>query len=184
MLGISWLPSALSVLVLVFLTRSAVVAQPSDSAEAVPEENRADRREPAARPPVGDLNERLEAAIRAIVADDFVGLQPLFLPREAFRRIKRASNPDRIFDRLLSLYERDTHALHEQLPSDAEFVRVELGRRRSWIEIGEEANQLPYWSQRHNWVYYRSGGREDRFELRTLISWGQRWYVTHLSEFH
>lgn len=79
-------------------------------------------------------------------------------------------------------YERDIAALHETLPSLAEgrFSRFLMSRRGGWVARRQEANALPYWACRHSFVYYRAGEREHRFEIRTLINWGPRWYVTHL----
>ncbi len=73
------------------------------------------------------------------------------------------------------------HALHEEVPAGASFDRFVMTRRGGWVERRQEANALPYWASRHDWVYYRVGERERRFEIRTLINWGPRWFVTHIS---
>jgi hypothetical protein len=121
----------------------------------------------------------------AVVSDDPARARELFLPRDAFAMIKAVNQPDPLHARLLRAFERDIHALHASLPGieHAQFVRVELSRRRSFVKPGEEANRLPYWAQRHAWLVYRVGEREQRFELRVMIAWNDRWYLTHLSEF-
>ncbi len=110
----------------------------------------------------------------------------MFMSREVFRQIKGVADPDHFYDRMLALFTRDVAALHAELGEDAEraeFVRLELSRRRGWVEVRQESNRLPYWAQRHNWLYYRVGDDERRFEVRTMNAWDDEWYVTHLSEF-
>lgn len=142
--------------------------------------------EPPPPPPLGDAGERAERLFQAIRTNDPQLAMPFFLPQDAFRAIKNAADPDRFWNRLVRLYERDIAALHASHPDlgKAEFVRLELSRRRSWVEKGEEANRLPYWSQRRNRLVYRVGNEERALEIRTLISWEGRWYVTHLSDAH
>jgi hypothetical protein len=60
-------------------------------------------------------------------------------------------------------------------------AKVKRGLAHRW---DEESDRLPYWAQRHNHIVYRSGGQEARFEVRTMIAWDERWYITHLSEAH
>jgi hypothetical protein len=107
------------------------------------------------------------------------------LPRDAFVRIKAASDPDAIYDRLLRAYHADIRALHTTTPdlARAEYVRVEFSQRRGYVLPGQEANRIAYWAQRHNALVYRVGDEERRIELRVLIAWEGRWYLTHLSEF-
>ena len=116
----------------------------------------------------------------AIQADDPEPVRDLFFPREPFLILKGIADPARYWGVLMSHYERDIHEMHETLPADATFDHFVLSRRGGWIERREEANALPYWCSRHSFVYYRVGERERRFEIRTLINWGERWYVTHL----
>ncbi len=141
---------------------------------------------PPPRPGADGAQERARLLFEAIVRDDPEHGLPFFMPREVFRQIKGVADPDRFYDRMLALFHRDVHALHQQLGPDAEraeFLRLELSRRRSWVRVREESNRLPYWAQRHNWLYFRVGDEERRFEVRTLNLWDGQWYLTHLSEF-
>jgi hypothetical protein len=143
---------------------------------------------PPAEPPLpapGDIDVRAGALFAAIVSGDPAGAADLFLPREAFVRIKAASDPNAIYDRLLRAYHADIRALHVATPDlgRAEYVRVEFSRRRGYVVPGQEANRIAYWAQRHNALVYRVGTEERRIELRVLIAWEGRWYLTHLSEF-
>lgn len=138
------------------------------------------------RPGAAAAQDRARALFDAIKHDDPERGMVMFMSREVFRQIKGVADPDRFYERMLRLFARDVHALHEQLGDDAEaaeFVRLELSRRRGWVEVRQESNRLPYWAQRHNWLYYRVGDDERRFEVRTMNAWDDEWYVTHLSEF-
>lgn len=142
--------------------------------------------EPPPRPGADGAQERARQLFDAIKADDPEAGLVFFMTREVFRQIKGVSDPDRFYDRMLRLFHRDVHALHAELGEDAataEFDRLELSRRRGWVEVRQESNRLPYWAQRHNWLYYRVGDEERRFEVRTMNAWDDEWYITHLSEF-
>lgn len=153
------------------------------SAQSIPEHNRAELTEAPPRPGPGDVEARARRLFEAIRDDDPARAADFFLPREAFRLIKGIADPDGLWDRIFRMYEDDIHELHRELPSGAEFVRFEFSRRRAWVRIREESNRLPYWAQRHNWIVYRVGAEERRIEVRTMIAWDDRWFITHLSEF-
>lgn len=152
----------------------------------VPPENRPELTSPSPRPGSDEVQGRARALFLAIVRDEPELARDLFYPRDAFIAMKGIEDPGALWGRIHRMYENDIHALHAELGADAaraEFVRFELSRRRSWIRPREESNRLPYWSQRHNWLVYRVGDEERRFEVRTVLSWGERWYITHLREF-
>lgn len=153
-------------------------------AQDVPEHNRADLAEAPPRPPVGDATERAERLFGAIQRDEPAAAEDFFLPQDAFRLIKGISDPDALWTRIHGMYESDIHELHA-LPdlARATFVRFDLSHRRGWVRVREESNRLPYWAQRHNWLVYAVDGEERRIEVRTMIAWDDRWYITHLSEF-
>jgi hypothetical protein len=94
--------------------------------------------------------------------------------------------PERYYDRLRARFDRDVHTLHETTPDlkEARFERLELGSRGGWMKVGEEGNRLPYWAARHAWLHYRVGAEPRKLEVRVLITWGTRWYLIHLNEFH
>jgi hypothetical protein len=158
-------------------------------AQEIPEHNLADLAEPPPRPPLGDASERAERLFGAIVRGDPALAEDFFLPRDAFRLIKAISDPDALWDRIHRAYEEDIRELHALPDLDrASFVGLELSRRRGWVQVREESNRLPYWAQRHNWLRYTvtaadGAAEERRIEVRTMIAWDERWYITHLSEF-
>ena len=96
------------------------------------------------------------------------------------------TDPGRYYDRLLKRFERDIHVLHRETKDldRAQFDHLELVKRGGWVSVGEEGNRLPYWASRHSFLHYRVGDSARKLELRVLITWGTRWYVIHLSEFH
>lgn len=162
-----------------------VLAQATLDGQPVPEHNRADLTEPPPRPPLGDGAERAARLLEAIRTDDPALAEDFFLPQAAFRLIKGISDPDALWARIHRMYEDDIHELHASLGdlTGAELVRLQFTGRRGWVRVREETNRLPYWAQRHSWLVYRVGGEERRFEVRTMIAWDDRWYITHLSEF-
>jgi len=151
----------------------------------IPPENQASLTEAPPRPPVGDAEAGARALLDAIVHDEPARAMSFFFPRDAFLQVKAMQNPGRYYDRLRERFETDIHALHRATPNldQAEFERLELVRRGGWVHAGEEGNRLPYWASRHSWLHYRVGRSKRKIELRVLITWGQRWYVIHLSEF-
>lgn len=163
-----------------------VAASAAPERAAVPPQNEAGLATPPPRPPAGDAEERARRLFDAIVADDPLRAMDFFFPREAFLVLKGIADPGGYYDRLLARYVADIHALHAGTADldRAEYVRLEIARRGGWVTAGEEANRLPYWASRHSSIVYRVGDQERRLEVRVLITWGERWYITHLSEFH
>jgi len=138
------------------------------------------------RPAPGDADERARRLFLAIVRDEPALARDFYFPREAFLIVKAMADPGAYWDRLQARYEHDIHALHESTADldRATFVRLDLIRRGGWVPVREEGNALPYWVSRHSALVYSVDGQERRLEVRVLITWDDRWYVTHLSEFH
>lgn len=162
----------------------AVRAQPAPA--PIPPENRASLTQPPERPSAESADALARALFDAIVADDPTRAAELFFPRPAFLQIKDIADPGRYYDQLYKRFFSDVHALHARLAGlpDVHFERFELSKRGGFIQVHEEANRLPYWAARHNVLHYRSGSRALSFEVRVLITWGNRWYLIHLNEFH
>lgn len=137
-----------------------------------------------AKPSAEGAQEGARSLFAAILRDDPALAEAFFFPREAFTQVKAMAKPERYWDKLHQRFHTDVHALHMQVPAGAEFVRLELTPRGGYVKPGEEGNRLPYWAARHAWLHYRAGAQQRKLEVRVLISWQQRWYVIHLSEFH
>ena len=164
---------------------SQPAASTNPAAIEIPKNNREDLREAPPRPGLGKATERASRLFDAIVHDDPARAMEFFFPRDAFMVLKGVADPGRIYDRMHRAYIADIHILHKELAEldKAQFARLELSRRRGWVVPREESNRLPYWAQRHNWIHYRVGDEERRFEVRTMIAWDDQWYITHLREF-
>ncbi len=156
---------------------------------AIPSQNARDATRPTPRPPPGDVDVRarhLVDALRTGAPDRVEAAMDLFLPREPFLAIKDMSGAAGYFATLTRAYRRDIEAYRRELPalSGATFARFELSRACTWMSAGREANRLPYWSCYRSRLVVNAGGRERALEVRVMINWGDRWYVTHLRPFH
>lgn len=171
----------IALLTLCFAVRPPVFAQTT-----IPDENRASLQSPPPRPSDGSAQAVGALLFDAIVRDRPELADAAFFPREAFMLVKAMERPERYYARLSERFTADIHRLHQSLRGHAraEFVRLELGRRGGWVRRGEEGNRLPYWAARHALLHYRVDGTPKALEVRVLISWGTRWHVIHLSEFH
>jgi hypothetical protein len=139
-----------------------------------------------ARPSEESAQELAKRLLQAIIDDQPEAALDTFFPRAAFVQVKAMQKPERYYDKLRARFVADIHALHERTPelAHAQFVKLVLGSRGGWVRPGEEGNRLPYWAARHALLHYRVAAVTHTLELRVLISWQQRWYVIHLSEFH
>lgn len=170
---------------------STLSAQDASAATVIPESNRASLTEPPRRPGLGDVPERMRRLlVESCIPDAPAPSHELFLSREAFRLIKAISDPDALYDRIFRAYEEDIHELHARLLEESggdltavAFVGFRFTGRRGWVRLREETNRLPYWAQRHSWIDYTVRGRPHQIEVRTMIAWGDRWFITHLNEF-
>jgi hypothetical protein len=140
---------------------------------------------PTQRPSADPAQDGARLLWDAIVHDDPARAEAFFFPRAAFSEVKAIAKPERYWDKLHARFHADIHALHARLPAltRAEFVRLELGKRGGYVLPGEEGNRLPYWAARHALLHYRVGTQPRTLEVRVLITWQERWYVIHLSEF-
>jgi hypothetical protein len=156
--------------------------RPETIGVVIPPENDARQRTPPPRPPAGDLDARAARLLAAVASDRPASALDLFFPRGPFLVLKGIADPGRYHGVLVRHFVEDVHALHASLPGieRARYVGFELSRRATWQAVRSEANALPYWCVRHSRLRYAIDGVESSFEVRTLIHWGPRWYVTHL----
>jgi hypothetical protein len=110
------------------------------------------------------------------LADDF------FFPREPFLRLKDVKDPAAYHAELVRAYHHDVHLLHAHRRSweGARFVSFELGTEPRWVRPGEEWNKIGYHRTFGGKLRYELRGKVRVLEIRTIISWDGRWYVTHL----
>jgi hypothetical protein len=140
--------------------------------------------ENAPLPPLSseDLAERARHLFDGIVRDEPELADDFFFPREPFLRLKDVADPGRYHAELVRMYRRDVHRLHTRRRNweGARFVSFELGTRPRWIKPGEEWNKIGYYRTFDGKLRYELLGRLRTIEVRTIISWDGRWYVTHL----
>lgn len=157
-------------------------------AVAIPAVNARDLRTAPARPPPGDAAQRarlLFEALRSGSDADVTAAEGFFLPRDPFLAIKDMRGAAGYFATLVRAYRRDIATLRAERPelSRAEFRRFVPARSCTWMAVGREANRLPYWSCYRSRIEYSVGARAASLEVRVMIHWGDRWYVTHLLPF-
>lgn len=173
----------LLVVVAALTASSRMVRADPPPSVAIPAENARELRRRPAVPPVGpEDEERARRLFAAIQQGDPEGAIDFYFPRDPFLVLKAIANPGRYWDRLIAMYRRDIRRLHRETPrlAEATFDRLVLSPTRTWMTVGREANHLPYWSVYHSYIQYNVGERRRRLEVRVLINWGPRWYVTHL----
>ena len=65
--------------------------------------------------------------------------------------------------------------------SDVAFVSFDLGTPPTWVAPGKEYNKIGDFRTFGGKLRYRVGDKTKEINVSTIISWGGRWYVTHLS---
>jgi hypothetical protein len=130
-----------------------------------------------------DLTGRARHLFDALAADDPEKGRDFFFPRDPFVPLKDVKDAGKYWDQLFRIYANDIHELarrHKKDLADAEFVSFELGTPPKWVKPGEEANKIGYFRTFNGKLRYRSHGKERDLEVKTIISWDDGWYVTHL----
>ncbi len=160
---------------------AAVEGEPA--AWQAPASNAAALKAAPALPEAARSEARARAFVEALRRGDPEAALPFFFPQDAFRRLKTIKEPDRYFSRLTKVYKEDVAAMRKTLkhPDEVEFVSFELGRQRSWIEVGKEGNAFPYWAVYKSILTVKDGQRLVPLQMRVMIHWGDQWYVTHLT---
>ena len=85
-------------------------------------------------------------------------------------------------------FERDLLEYRKRLGKDAEraeFLGVTVPEARAeWMKPGKEGNRLGYFRVLRSSLRFRlPNGKEQTFELTSMISWRGEWYVVHLHGF-
>ncbi|MDI1433501.1 hypothetical protein [Polyangium sorediatum] len=132
-----------------------------------------------------ELQKRAAALFDAIVNDDPARGESFWFPKEPFVSLKDVKGPDKYWDQLHRTYARDIHALHKKRKSweGATFEAFELGSKPKWVPPGDEGNKIGYYRTFRGKLRYRIGEKTESIEVRVIISWQGRWFITHLSKF-
>lgn len=128
---------------------------------------------------------RAQALADAIITDDPSKAMSAFFPLEAYKQVKKISNPTSDWNnRLIAEYVADIHAAHAQLGPNAAratYLGIDLpDGAATWVKPGEEYNQLPYWRVYGTTLRFDVGGQTRTIPASSFISWRGQWYVVHL----
>jgi hypothetical protein len=120
-----------------------------------------------------------------VIQDDPTLGDPFWFPKEPFIPLKDVKGPDKYWEQLHHTYGSDVHALHKKRKTwtGVVFEKFELGSKPKWVKPGEEANKIGYHRSFRGKLHYTVDGKSESFEVRTVITWQGRWYITHLSKF-
>lgn len=120
----------------------------------------------------------------AIVTNNPEKVIDIFFPLEPFIALKDLKNAQDYHKKLVDWYVKDIQREHNRIKmiKDPEFIGFKSGFCK-WKDIGSETNKLAYWSCYRNKIFGKSQtGDKFEIELRAMINWGERWYVTHLGK--
>lgn len=132
-----------------------------------------------------DLQARAAALFEAIVKNEPALGDPFWFPEEPFIPLKDIKDPGKYWKTLHRTYAKDIAKLHRSRDSwdGARFIGFEMGSTPKWVKPGEEANKIGYYRSFRGKLRYEIGGETSSIEVRVMISWQGRWFITHLSKF-
>jgi len=140
-----------------------------------------------AKPPTDseELQARARGLFDAIVQNNAALGEDLWFPKEPFLILKDIKEPGKYWDQLHRAYAHDIEKLHKKRKSweGAEFEKFEPGSAPKWVKPGEEGNKIGYFRTVKGNLVYKADGKSHKMEVRVIISWQKRWYITHLSKF-
>lgn len=127
---------------------------------------------------------RMQALATAIITDDHTAGLPAFFPVEAYKQVKKNTDPAADWrNRLIAEFDVDTSAAHAQLgtgASSAVFLGADVPDAAVWVKPGEEYNLIGYWRVYGTKLRFDVGGTTRVIPVSSLISWRGQWYVVHL----
>lgn len=132
-----------------------------------------------------ELQDRAKSLLEAVIHDEPQLGDPFWFPKEPFIPLKDVKGPDKYWEQLHRSYGSDIHAIHKKRKSwtGVVFEKFEIGSKPKWVKPGEEANKIGYHRSFRGKLHYTVDGQSESFEVRTVITWQGRWYITHLSKF-
>ncbi len=132
------------------------------------------------------LAEQGRALLEAIAQNSPESGRGFYFPRDAFTPLKDVSDPDRYWRELFATYKRDIRELHNKHRdwSQVSFESLTLGTPPRWVKPGEEYNKIGYFRTFRAKLKFKLGQRSHQFDIHTIISWNNGWYITHLLPIH
>jgi hypothetical protein len=130
------------------------------------------------------LNLRMQALAAAIIADDSSKGLSSFFPVEAYKQVKKNTDPAADWkNRLIAEFGVDTRDAHKLLGAGAAaatFLGADVPNAAVWVKPGEEYNLIGYWRVYGTKLRFDVGGTVKVVPVSSLISWRGEWYVVHL----
>ena len=130
------------------------------------------------------FGDRMAALGRAIIADDPDLAIGSFFPVEAYKQVKKNTDPAGDWkNRLIAELKVDIHDAHSQLgpsASRATYLGVDVPDAAVWVKPGEEYNLIGYWRVYGTKLRFDVGGTTKVIPVSSLISWRGQWYLVHL----
>ncbi len=132
---------------------------------------------------------RIQVLAGSILSGDIEPARATFFPLVAYAQVKDVKKPERDYRyRLMAHFERDLREYHQKLGKDAEqakFLGITVPEARvEWMKPGKEGNRLGYFRVLRSTLRFQlASGKEQTFELTSMISWRGEWYVVHLHGF-
>ncbi len=140
-----------------------------------------------AKPPIDseELQARARGLFDAVVQNNPSLGEDFWFPKEPFLILKDIKDPGKYWDQLHRAYVKDIEKLHNKRKSweGAEFEKFEPGSPPKWVKPGDEGNKIGYFRTVKGNLVYKAEGKSHKLEVRVLISWQKRWYITHLGKF-
>jgi hypothetical protein len=131
-----------------------------------------------------ELQDRAKSLLEAVIHDEPQLGDSFWFPKEPFIPLKDVKGPDKYWEQLHRSYGSDIHAIHKKRKSwtGVVFEKFEIGSKPKWVKPGEEANKIGYHRSFRGKLHYTVDGQSESFEVRTIITWQGRWFITHLSK--
>lgn len=128
---------------------------------------------------IASFEAKAKRLVDAINRGTSEGNEDLFFPREAFLKLKAIAKPEVYYQQLIEWFRKDLSAEQAKAQVPWSYVSFKLGSCR-WKAPGSEANAIAYWSCYNSQIQVEHAGQKNQILVRTLINWGQEWYITHL----
>ena len=132
-----------------------------------------------------DLTARARGLFEAIAKNDPSLGESFWFPKEPFIPLKDVKDSGKYWDQLHATYVSDIRKLHRKRKSwdGAKFVSFQVGSTPKWVPPGDEGNKIGYYRTFRGKLRYEIDGESSSFEVRVMISWQGRWFITHLLPF-
>lgn len=140
-----------------------------------------------AKPPIDseELQARARGLFDAVKQNNPTLGEDFWFPKEPFLILKDIKDPGKYWDQLHRAYVKDIEKLHKKRANwdGCEFEKFEPGSPPKWVKPGEEGNKIGYFRTVKGNLVYKAEGKSHKLEVRVIISWQKRWYITHLGKF-